>query len=431
MVTEYPLRITLELSRTEADKIQRQVDQLGTPSGGFVPAGFGGFGPMAAGPPGGIPLARALGPVGGAGPQDDSDGFLEALGLSGGESLTGALSTGFSSLLGPLVGILGAMAIISGILGNEFSALSDLVELSSALISLYLKPVSDLLFTLFKPFLIAFIKILPLWLQFVQDPAKGFLPLITAIAENLILAAGQVLGIGEEDLRLLMATVRTELIPALSALAVEIVPLIPLFTDLAIDALPFAIASVIALGVAVEAATLAVKSFRFQLNIFEAKASSLFNAFDYLRESSTQTGFALRAFEAILGEFDWGDFITVLNWGTFIGLLSWAIFVPSMSWPSFIPSLKWSDFVPSLSLGGGGFSIPGLDFIKTPQGQILRTSPEDFLIGTKDPARLFAGGSADKPTTLVIAPVFNGLTFREAERRFENQLNLKLRRFFS
>lgn len=449
MVTDYPLRITLELSKSEADKIKREIDKLATPD--LVPQGFGGFGAAAAGPHGGGPLTSQVSPAdvffasmltpGGGAPEtrkeDDvgfrgalaSGGLAGALGLGGGESLTGALSSGFTSLLGPLLGIFGAVAVISAIVGNEFSALKDLVEIAGTIVQLYLKPISDLLFTLFKPFLIAFIKVLPFWLQFVQDPAKGFGPLIEAIGVGLITAVGEIFGVSTEDIEMLVLLIKNDLAPAFTDLWNAIKPLVPPLTKLSVLVVPGLVAGIFTLTLEIEK--------------FAAKITLITGAVEFVKNALIGLAFELATLGSKIFDMDFGDlippspidfsdFISPLNWGEFISNIAWGIWIPFINWMSWIPTLDWSDFVSSIG-GGIGDIIPGLDFIKTPQGQILRTSPEDFLIGSKNPAKLFAGAGegSGRPTTVIIAPVFNGLTFREAQRRFENELDNKLRRFFS
>jgi phage-related protein len=122
------------------------------------------------------------------------EGIKNTVGGLGGK-ITGFLKGGIGNVLvgigGAVMGIFSAMAIVSAILGNQFSGLKQILELFSVMLQLYLKPFADMLFVLLKPVLIWMIKLLPVWYKFIADPVEGLKGLGKVIADGL----GNLLGV--------------------------------------------------------------------------------------------------------------------------------------------------------------------------------------------------------------------------------------------
>lgn len=104
------------------------------------------------------------------------------------EKPTEDVSEGISSMVGgikQMAGAIGVIAIGTAFVGKLLESIQPIIAIIGNIVKVILMPLGLMLFTLLKPVMIWFIKLMPLWFAFVKDPGKGFPPLINKIIEGM------------------------------------------------------------------------------------------------------------------------------------------------------------------------------------------------------------------------------------------------------
>lgn len=394
---ELPMRIRVYLPPGEKQKLEKELSGSAGIRGGF-PGGVGG-GAMAGG---------AI-----RGPQPQQGGGIGA----GDMAMVGAMEGVGAGIMGSMLAIAGPIAVIAGVLkgidmiiNNEFSAMSELVDLMGTLTSLYIKPISDMLFLFMKPFVIAFMKILPFWYDFMADPSKGFLPLVESIGREIITALGEVFGWTDQEIQGLIGVFNNDVMPAAKEWADALSDVTPELETLSSVALP--------------ATILAIKGLAWSIEVSTANMTKTMENWDKLMGSIDDIKGTLHDWDVALAGA-WFDFIQDVNaLGAWIDNINWNVdwsrWLEPLQWGHFVPDVKWSDFIPDF--GGGGFFN---DFIIQPGKGISTFSPTDTVIGLDSPSKfglLGSGGGGGGGTIVTIEQNFYGPTSEDVAEEMKREL---------
>ena len=93
--------------------------------------------------------------------------------------------SGMTGSIKQMAGAVGVIAIGTAFVGKLLEAIQPIISVMGNIMKVILMPLGLMLFTLLKPVMIWFIKLMPLWFAFVKDPGKGFAPLFNKILEGI------------------------------------------------------------------------------------------------------------------------------------------------------------------------------------------------------------------------------------------------------
>lgn len=382
MPYEFEIEIPVKfiVPKAEQQRLQRQVQsqfkRAGTGSGGGLgakerreAASFGKdvMAEMTGGMAAGTVIARkAATPGGGTGLVTGA-----AVGAQVG-GLGKVMKTGLGKIALALGVILGIMKLVGTILGNEFSGIKELINMFGILFQLYLKPFSNLLFALLLPVFRFFLKLLPSWYAFLDDPLKGLEQMLKAVAETIKNAiVGGAAGAGD--------WLKNQITKIGAGLA-------GIFG-------PGGTLNNILDGIG-DISVAAFEDVSGYLSGLFGPGGTLNNILDGIDDW----------FQSLIPDFSWPP-IPTFSWPpipkfSWPKLLSfkWSSFIPAIKgskdfWKQFVPSLDWDDFLKKSSSTGGiiesGLSGFGLGKIKEEKDLIItktgvyRPHPDDTIIATR------------------------------------------------
>ena len=438
---DYKVALILEIEPSEKAKVERELRGITAGIGGIAPGG----------------LAPASGVGGG--------GFAPAAGVGG---VAGGVGAGVGKMVGSLVAILGVLKFVQTIFGNQFSALGDLVELTGLLVQLYIKPIADFLFTLLKPFVIAFVRILPLWFAFLNDPSGAFMPFLEALGSELKLAAEEATGLNLDGVETRLREFFAGMVEFFSPLAGPVVEfasaianlatvifdkLAPAFVILwpAVAGMGEMIVGVVA--VALTGAAVAINALADFIEDADFEPlytilETLVDGFLFLRENGLSLGTAIQFVELWMGRLR--DIVQIVKGGFNalegpldllmiivdalidpFDLLESVVTTVSDAFDSLLGPLDdFRRMMDGITPGGGGGIFPVLDAVIAPGGRVVSTDPQDFLIATKDPAGLVSGARGGGDRIIIEVHIHGAVTDEATMRKIGDQLGRSVKRSF-
>ena len=100
----------------------------------------------------------------------------------------GGLTEGLAGMVGnikQMAGAVGVIAIGMAIIGKIMEAVQPIMAVIGNIVKMIFMPLGIMLFNFLKPVLIGMIKLMPLWLDFVKDPAGAFRSIFDILRENI------------------------------------------------------------------------------------------------------------------------------------------------------------------------------------------------------------------------------------------------------
>ncbi len=106
--------------------------------------------------------------------------------VSGAEQ-AGGLTEGIAGMAGnikQMVGVLGIVAIGMAIIGKIMESVQPILAIVGNIMKMIFMPLGLMLFNFLKPVLMGMIKLMPLWFDFIKDPAGSFRALFSSLSEK-------------------------------------------------------------------------------------------------------------------------------------------------------------------------------------------------------------------------------------------------------